>query len=410
MRIAFIVSSLPLPPVCGGAVELLTDYLLQASEQSGRHDITVYSPWTAEAERAAAAYPHTRFDYVRTGTLAYRMRRRIYKIFARGGYYSHYEEYYLGRVLRLMRGRQYDAVVVENRPGYALRLKAAGYAVVCHLHNDYINADLPQSAAAATACRKIICVSDYLRLRAEGAGAGVNAVTVHNGIDLTAFRSLESEGHAQPQSSGSGSENEPPAQTMSRAARARYGFRADDFIVVFSGRLIAGKGVAELLEAIRLLESHADIRLMIIGGRGQAWDAAGLGEKVVFTGWMDRSAIPAHLAMADICVVPTTTHIEGFPTVCLEALAAGLPIIATTSGGTPETVSADCSITVGTPAGAAGAVAGGPELSREIADAILRLHDDEALRRRMADAAKARAPQFSREAYVKHWWREIETI
>lgn len=376
MRIAVVLPPmLPLPAVCGGAVEMLTEQCLRANEPSGRHSITVYCPWAPGAGEAAKEFRHTRFEYIRTGTLPYRAARYIYRICAPAGYYNHYEEYWLTRVLRRMRRQAFNLVVAENRPGYAPRLAATGAKVVCHLHNDYVSADIPQSAAAAAACAKIICVSDFLRRRVEAAASGAPAATVHNGIDLAPFQS------AKP------------------ASRESYGFRKSDFIVVFSGRLIAGKGVGELLEAMRLLRDREDIRLMIIGGRGQEWNTASLGDKVVFTGWLDRSRIPAILAMADVAAVPTTTHVEGFPTVCLEALAAGLPIIATTSGGTPETVSADCSITVEQDG-----------LPHNLAAAILRLHDDPELRRRMAAAAAARAPQFSTARFVERWWREIEDM
>lgn len=382
MRIAVVLPPmLPLPAVCGGAVEMLTEQCLRANEPSGRHSITVYCPWAPGAEEAARGFRHTRFEYIRTGILPYRAACYIYNMCAPAGYYNHYEEYWLTRVLRRMRRQAFDLIVAENRPGYAPRLAATGAKVVCHLHNDYISADIPQSAAAAATCDKIICVSDFLRRRVETTACGTPAATVHNGIDLATFQS------AKP------------------ADRASYGLRDSDFIVVFSGRLIADKGISELIEAIRLLKEYEDIRLMVVGAGGESYSsvlhqsAVPLAGKVVFTGGVPHSALPALLRMADIAAVPSVWQ-EPFGLVSAEAIAAGLPVVATRTGATAEVLDDSCSLLIAADEG----------LPRHLAAAILRLHDDPELRRRMAAAAAARAPQFSTARFVERWWQEIDDM
>lgn len=120
-------------------------------------------------------------------------------------------------------------------------------------------------------------------------------------------------------------------------------------LVLFVGRLVEEKGLTDLLEAFSLLhDKHQNITLVVIGEgqdrplfEKQARDL-GLTEKVRFTGWLNSDQLPAYLAEADIFVAPSRTSPEGWVEAqgltIIEAMMAGLPVIATQTGGIVDSV------------------------------------------------------------------------
>lgn len=98
------------------------------------------------------------------------------------------------------------------------------------------------------------------------------------------------------------------------------------------------KGIGFLLEAFRIVQDRVDSELLIVGG---GKDEEALKEKaermkikVLFLG--ERDDIGEILPLLDVFVLPSFS--EGFPVVLLEAMASGLPVVATGVGGIPEAV------------------------------------------------------------------------
>jgi len=106
--------------------------------------------------------------------------------------------------------------------------------------------------------------------------------------------------------------------------------------------------------------------------------AAGLDRNVVFLG--ARKDIPALLSACDIGLL--CSHEEGFSNAILEGMAAGLPMVVTEVGGNPEAVLN----------GETGLVVP-PRSPRQLADAIVRLAGDQALRARFGAEAKRRVAE-----------------
>lgn len=109
-------------------------------------------------------------------------------------------------------------------------------------------------------------------------------------------------------------------------------------IITFIGRLIDGKGVHDLLEAVK--DIHEDFVVLIIGDGPQRENLKnlageyGVKEKVVFFGQKKFEDAIAILKISDIFVNPSYT--EGLPTSVIEAGLCKIPIVATNVGGTPE--------------------------------------------------------------------------
>jgi glycosyltransferase involved in cell wall biosynthesis len=138
----------------------------------------------------------------------------------------------------------------------------------------------------------------------------------------------------------------PAASGEARALRARLGLPLDGVLAVFTGRLLKGKGLEILIEALaRLAADHPNAHLVIVGsGRGQVLsvedalrgDVAerGLASRVTFTGRVNN--VEEYLRACDLFAFPSLY--EGLPHSPLEAAAAGLPAVASRTGGIPDVV------------------------------------------------------------------------
>jgi glycogen synthase len=153
--------------------------------------------------------------------------------------------------------------------------------------------------------------------------------------------------------------------------------------VLFIGRLAAQKGVSTLLEAVPLLRSPAAVVLVGDGPQRAALErqAGRLGpDRVRFQGFVPHAEVPAWLAAADVLALPSVY--EELGSVLLEAMAAGLPVVASAVGGIPDAL------------GDAGRLVP-PRDPAALAAAVDELLDDPALAARLGDAARRRATAFS---------------
>jgi D-inositol-3-phosphate glycosyltransferase len=123
-------------------------------------------------------------------------------------------------------------------------------------------------------------------------------------------------------------------------ARQELGFAQEEPIVLFVGRFAPLKGIDRLMEAMRFLQHHQWLRLIIVGGdgsdtpefkalQGLAWNL-GIQGGVTFVGRIEQENLPAYYSAADVLVVPS--YYESFGLVALEALASGTPVVATKVG------------------------------------------------------------------------------
>jgi len=135
-----------------------------------------------------------------------------------------------------------------------------------------------------------------------------------------------------------------PEITQPRALREQLGVTGTSRMILAVGRLSAEKGHINLVRAVaRLCLDHPehDARLVVVGDGPEraslslAARSLGLGDRLILTGQVSDPR-PYYLA-ADVMALPSL--IEGSPNVLLEAMAAGLPIVATRVGGVPEIIS-----------------------------------------------------------------------
>jgi phosphatidyl-myo-inositol dimannoside synthase len=131
--------------------------------------------------------------------------------------------------------------------------------------------------------------------------------------------------------------------------RARYGLGERPTVLCLS-RLVPRKGQDMLIKALPSIRQRVDGAALVIAGGGpymtalhELADRLGVRDHVTFTGGVPAADLPAYHAMADVFAMPCRTRgagldIEGLGIVFLEASATGVPVIAGSSGGAPETV------------------------------------------------------------------------
>lgn len=188
----------------------------------------------------------------------------------------------------------------------------------------------------------------------------------------------------------------PPAPRLDPDEKARQWRKrcnCDDSatLVAFVGRLIAEKGVDDLIRALALLTSGMPDLKILIAGDGQdrsrlerLTQEMNVVERVHFCGWVDSATLGDVLAAADIFAGPSKARsdgaVEGLGLTFVEAMLAGLPVIATRSGGIVDLIKdgqTGLAVEENDPEG--------------IAAAIQRLVSDPELRLRLAANGKAHA-------------------
>jgi glycosyltransferase involved in cell wall biosynthesis len=170
-------------------------------------------------------------------------------------------------------------------------------------------------------------------------------------------------------------------------ARARLGLDPDAFIVVALGRLVPIKGFDLLARALpALIAQIPSARVLLVGDGaerahlGAIAASMGVAERLRMTG--ETTDVASYLAAADVVAVPSRN--EGMGRVIVEAMALGLPVVATTVGGIPDVVTdGECGRLVE------------PEDVDALAAALIELGRDPALRRKLSEAAVRRAEAFS---------------
>lgn len=127
--------------------------------------------------------------------------------------------------------------------------------------------------------------------------------------------------------------------------RADFGFKEDDLLLVYAGRLAPEKNLPFLLESFAgVAQAIPNTHLLILGGGIRQFEEEtktlaaelGLGDRIRFMGRIPYDQLPAYLAMCNIFVTASVTEVH--PLSVIEALGAGLPVMGIHSVGVGDTV------------------------------------------------------------------------
>jgi len=180
-------------------------------------------------------------------------------------------------------------------------------------------------------------------------------------------------------------------------------YRKKESIVIAIGRLGNEKGFDYLIKAIALLAGEGIQCKLVILGEGKEKEnllklveKLGLNDRVSFEGFQENPY--KYLARSTVFVL--SSLYEGFPNVLLEAMALGIPSVATRCPTGPDEI-----ITEGVDG-----VLIPPADEKAIADSIKKLLLDEDLRKRLSEAGKRRIQDFAVEKIVKQYEDAIESV
>jgi glycosyltransferase involved in cell wall biosynthesis len=186
----------------------------------------------------------------------------------------------------------------------------------------------PKLQAVFRQAQRVISVSDSLRRLALSLGLPADrAVVVGNGVDADKFQPVDRQ-----------------------TARSRFRLPAEAKCLVTVGALVERKGFHRVIDCLpELLTRHPELHYLIVGGAGPEGDMEaalraqvarlGLSKRVHFLGPFPPEELKWPLSAADVFVLATRN--EGWANVILEAMAVGLPVVATDVGGNREVVARD---------------------------------------------------------------------
>jgi glycosyltransferase involved in cell wall biosynthesis len=183
----------------------------------------------------------------------------------------------------------------------------------------------------------------------------------------------------------------------------RRNTRPTSFRVLYAGRLVREKGLFELLEAMAHVVRQEECTLLIAGEGPSEGDLRrliadlGLRDHVTLLGFLGQEELEAVYAQADMLVLPS--YREGFPTVLLEAMSHGLPLVTTPiRGAVDHLIERENVLFVP------------PQSSRELAEAIIMLARDEPLRRKLGENNLSKVRDFAPERVVQDYLEIFDQV
>lgn len=148
---------------------------------------------------------------------------------------------------------------------------------------------------------------------------GLQPDVLHNGVDTDRFIPLP----------------------RSPEVAVRVGLSDGDLVVMSVGRLVGWKGFQYGIRAVSRLNDRR-VKYVIVGDgefrRELEREAGelGMGDRVVFTGFVAAKEMPGYYSVADVVLFPTIGNDDAFPNTLCEAMACGKPVVGTRKGGIPE--------------------------------------------------------------------------
>lgn len=337
---------LPVPAVKGGAVLTLIESIIAKNEINKEMDLTVIGSYDEKAVEKSKEYPNTNFIFLK--------KLRVYDIIdgwidgilervkkdKPHQYLWKYNVIY--QLKKILQKNDYDRVIFQNS-GYLINVlkdktivdKYEG-KLYYHLHNDIPDNIYRQGVNKC----KLILISNYLSKKVNTIcekDMKKQILLVKNGIKAELF-----------------------AQRLNDNDRRKLmeslNIEENKKIIIYAGRIIAAKGISQLLDAYIKL-CRKDVVLLIVGthnfGSGQTSSFEKnlrnsfemLKYRVIFTGFIPYEEMWKYYQLGDVAVLPSMWE-EPAGLTMIEAAAAGIPVITTISGGIPEYLNKEMALLV----------------------------------------------------------------
>jgi len=127
--------------------------------------------------------------------------------------------------------------------------------------------------------------------------------------------------------------------------RSDFGYKDDDILLVYAGRIAPEKNLEFLFQAFAgVLQVVPSVQLLILGGGQkdhmeaitQIPGSLGIADRVRFVGLIPYDRLPSHLAMCDVFVTASVTEVHPFSVI--EAMGTGLPVVGIDSPGVGDSI------------------------------------------------------------------------
>lgn len=381
---------MPVPAVCGGAIETLIESIVKQYAPEDGFRLTIFSVYHRDAVEAAKKYPDVRFVWTHTNTF-WNLSKHAFFMGIRGltGKTPRFLQRHYNEIAPVIQREKFDLLIVEGGDEQAVIDIAKGYRreqLVFHAHIHYIPKE-----SMVKGYGHIIGVSEFVVREFEKAcKMPIHTHVLKNAIDTRKF-------------------NRPVSEAKKRELQEKLGLQEDDFVVLFVGRLMELKGIRELMQAVLSLEDK-HIKLLIIGSANFGkWAFSGYArsikklaganrERILFTGYIDNAELSQYAALADVQCVPTLVE-EAAGLVVLEAMAGGLPLIATRSGGVVEYAAPDTALLIEK-----------ENVVENLRQAITYLREHPEVRQRMSQRARIESQKYDERRYYEDFVKLIREI
>ncbi len=337
--------SYPVPAVRGSAISTLVEHILQENSKNNEKElnIDIYTFYDEEALKESKRFNNVNFVWVKQPKFIKTLDQCIYmiisKIFKKKKAISYktlgsllYYIFFVSR--KLKKCKDYDKVILENNVPLAWTIRLSKYKGEYYYHFHNIPRTNMHCKKVFENCTGYLCVSQYIAnqiMQADNAIGPVSpdkAMILYNCIDTNQFYKKE--------------------EIATEKIRNKYKIDEDDKIILFVGRISAEKGLSQVINSLSFIKTK-QVKLLIAGSflhnTSEKNDyqieieksSEKFNDKIVWTGYIEAKELVDLYNLADIAVLPSMWE-EPAGLTMIEALACGIPVITTRSGGIPEYV------------------------------------------------------------------------
>lgn len=397
MRIAIVTSGdLPVPAIKGGAVEVLTQYIIDGFLENG-DSVDVYTKKDKDLRKYHDNLNIFQFSYGRLEFFIYRCINYVFKLLK---IYIRKLPYQV-KVAKEISQHEYDYIIVENdillhKIIYQkYHKKHQNTKFIIHIHNILqLENNVLRQKVYKFVCKtadKIIFVSNFLKKHSSKFyDNDKNMKILYNCIDFNIFHK----------------------ENKDLALKNKLGITNDDFVYIFTGRMVDDKGIYELIKAFNLLNQEiAHIKLLIVGSKtfGENGKDAFykkiekeiVSNNIIFTGYVEPKDVAKYLNIVDVVTIPTKCD-EAFGVVALEAMASEKPIISTKSGGLIEILDDKCAILIEK----------NEKVIENLYEAMKKMYLDENFRTKCAQNGYEKVyktKEFDKKYYFENFLKKVKT-
>ena len=374
---------MPVPAVCGGAIETLITSVAKKYSKGNGFRLTIFSVYHKDAVEAAKKYPEVRFVWTHTNTFWNLAKHAVFLVVRElTGKTIRVLQRHYNDIAPVIQNEKFDLLIVEGGDEQAVIDIAKGYQreqLVFHAHVHFIPKE-----EVVKGYGHMIGVSEFVTKEyLKACKIPVKAHVLKNAIDVDRFSRKVSE-------------------EQRRIIRKKLGLSENDFVILYVGRIMEIKGVLELMRAVTELGDE-NVKLLIMGSANSGkWAFSPYERKVKklaqqnkdqikFTGYVDNGEVYQYASVADVQCVPSLVE-EAAPLTVLEALAEGLPLIVTRSGGVTEYVDESTALVIEK-----------DNIVHHLKNAICYMKEHPEELRQMSEEARIKSKKYDEEIYYENF-------